>query len=254
MVVNPRSFIASAELEPLSPLEAMEADTGPGLDLDKLPPGVVSGPTLIDFSGVPSAEVRAGIALSMLFASRVANAATRTSGNEDEWLASYTSSLSSLGFAHSGMAVVRSQFNRTGVEVHKAIIPFLTIAFGGAAVGPVILAALQNLQSMGADSLWITLFEQESKRFDIREMHFAAVSSTATDSVVRYAIARLNVDFSVTSVLFFRITHASAEFQSATTTMTANNSLMAVSEGDLRERLGQMTKKFILAADIGDGT
>jgi hypothetical protein len=251
-IINPRTYIKSAEIEPLTGAEAAEADATPGLNLDQLPPGVVSGTTLIDFSGVPSAEVRAGVSLSMLFASRVANTATKAAGNEDEWLAAYTSSLASLGFMNSGMAVVKSRFSRTGIEVHKSIIPFLTIAFGGATIGPVILAALLNLQSMNENSPWITLFERESKRFNIREMHFAAVNSTPLDTSIRYAIARLNVDFVVTSVLFFKVTDATADYQSATTTMTANNSLLAVTEGDLRLRLGQMTKKFILAADIGE--
>jgi hypothetical protein len=252
MILNPRRYVESANVGQLTAAEAAEAETVPPLNLDKLPAGVVSGTTLIDFSGVPDPEVRAGVSLSMLLASRVAGTATKASGDENEWLAAYSSSLGSLGFAQSGMAVVRSRFSRTGVEVHKAIIPFLTIAFGGASIGPIILAALQNLQSVNENSPWITLFENETKRFNIREMHFAAVSSMATDTSIRYAIARLNVDFSVTSVLFFKITDASTDYESATTTMTANNSLMAVTEGDLRLRLGQMAKKFILAADIGD--
>lgn len=253
MVTNPRTFIGQAEIGQLSPFEAAEGDAMPPLDLNKLPPGVVSGQTLIDFSATPDAEVRAGVTLSMLFASRVATQAVKVNGgNEDDWLATYTSSLGRLGFATAGMAMVKSSFKKTGVEVHKAIIPFLTIAFGGAAIGPIILAALQNLQSMNADKPWITLFEHQAKRFNVREMHFAAVSSTPTDTLIRYAIARLNVAVDQTTILFFKITQASAEFESATTTMTANNSLLAASEQDLRLRLGAMTKKFITGMDIGD--
>jgi hypothetical protein len=255
MLANPRTFIDKAEIGQLTGAEAAEAETTPPLNLDKLPPGVVSGPTLIDFSNVPDSEVRAGVSLSMLFASRVATQIVKKSGgNEDDWLAAYTSSLGNLGFATAGTALVKSSFKKTGLEVHKAIIPFLTVAFGGAAVGPVILAALQNLQSMDEGKPWIKLFESEAKRFQVREMHFAAASSTPSDTAIRYAIARLNVAASVTSVLFFKITQASAEFESATTTLSANNSLMAVTEPDLRLRLGQMTKKFIMGTDIGDGT
>jgi hypothetical protein len=255
MPANPRTFIDKAEIGQLSAAEAGEASTAPPLNLDKLPPGVVSGPTLIDFSNVPDAEVRAGVSLSMLFASRVATQAIKkTGGDEDDWLAEYTSSLTSLGFAATGTAMVKSSFKKVGLEVHKAIIPFLTVAFGGAAVGPIILAALQNLQSMDEGKPWIQLFESEAKRFQVRELHFAAASSTPSDTAIRYAIARLNVQASVTSVLFFKVSTASAEFESATNTMSANNSLMAVTEPDLRARLGQMTKKFIAATDIGDGT
>lgn len=253
MGTNPRTFIETAEIGQLSTAEAAVETTRP-LDLDKLPAGVVSGPTLIDFSGVPSLNVRAGVSLSMLFASRVATQAVKKNGgDEDDWLAAYTSSLSSLGFALAGTALVESSFKKTGIEVHKAIIPFLTVAFGGAAVGPVILAALRDLQSMNADRPWIQLFDREAKRFRVRELHFAAASSTPLDTSIRYAIARLNVESSMTSILFFKISQASAKFQSATTTMSANNSLMAVTEPDLRLRLGDMATTFIADASIRDG-
>lgn len=255
MQTNPRTFIDTAEIGQLTAAEAAEAETTPPLDLDKLPAGVVSGQTLIDFSAVPSPNVRAGVSLSMLFASRVATQAIkRNGGDEDDWLATYTSSLGSLGFAMAGTSVVKSTFKKTGIEVHKAIIPFLTVAFGGAAVGPVILAALQNLQAMDENKPWIRLFEREAKRFQVRELHFAAVSSSESDTAIRYAIARLNVEASVTSVLFFQVSKARAEFESVTTTMSANNSLMAVTEPDLRLRLAQMAKTAILGLDIGDGT
>lgn len=247
MRINPQAFIESAQFEML---EAAQIETGTPLDLDKLPAGVVSGPALIDFSNVPDMEVRAGVSLSMLFASRVASKAMKPGNDENDWLAAYTSNLGQLGFALAGSSIVKSTFKKTGVEVHKAIIPFLTVAFGGAAVGPVILAALQNLQSMDESSPWITLFDSETRRFNVREMHFAAVSSTATDTAIRYAIARLNVDASVTNILFFKISQTNAEFESSTTTMSANNSLMAVTEPHLRTKLGALAGSFIADAEI----
>lgn len=247
MRINPQTFIESADFELL---ESTEAAAGTALDLDKLPAGVVSGPTLIDFSNVADMEIRAGVSLSMLFASRVATKAMKPGSNEDDWLAAYTSNLGQLGFAVAGSSIIKSTFKKVGVEVNKAIIPFLTIAFGGAAVGPIILAALQNLQSMNASSPWITLFDRESRRFNIREMHFAAVSGSATETTIRYAIARLNVGLDVTNILFFKISKASAQFDSSTTTMSANNSLMAMIEPKLRTKLGGLATSFIADAEL----
>lgn len=249
MIGNPRNFIADA---PIGQTEraAEAAPAAAPLDLDKLPAGVVSGPALIDFSATPSPSVRAGVSMSVLFASRVATKAMKAGDDEDDWLASYTSSLGNLGFALAGTAMVRSRFKKTGLHVHQAIIPFLTIAFGGAAVGPVILAALRNLQEKDAGAPWITLFDRQSRRFDAQEMHFAAVGSTDTDTSIRYAIARLHVATAETSLLFFRLSQAEANFESATTTMSANNSLLAVTEPDLRLRLGQLTRSFIASAEI----
>ncbi|CAH2402763.1 hypothetical protein [Mesorhizobium escarrei] len=253
MVVNPRAFIQSAELGTLDPadieLGEVETETA-ALNLDKLPDGVVSGTTLIDFSAVPSMAVRAGVSLSMLFASRVATKAMKQEDDEDDWLASYTSNLGQLGFSLAGSAIINSKFRKTGLRVHKAIIPFLTVAFGGAAVGPIILAGLRNLQEADAGSPWIKLLDRETRRFKARELHFAAVSSNETDTSIRYAIARLNVDLNETNILFFKLTEAEAHFESSTTTMSANNSLLAAMEVDLRIRLGALTKAHIASAEL----
>jgi hypothetical protein len=251
MVVNPRAFIENAEIGPFPELAAgLQLAAAEQLNLDKLPDGVVSGTALLDLSAVPSTAVRAGVSLSMLFASRAATAAMEDGDTEDDWLASYTSSLGQLGFAIAGAAQVHNKFKKTGLAVNKAIIPFLTVAFGGAAIGPIILAGLKNLQEMDQDEPWIKLFDSESRRFDARELHFAAVSSTDTDTNIRYVVVRLNVSLDAVSVLFFKVTKAKAEFESVTTTMSANNSLMVVIEPALRERLGSMTNSFILEAKL----
>ncbi len=97
---------------------------------------------------------------------------------------------------------------------------------------------------------WITLFDRESRKFTTREMHFAAVSSTDTETSVRHVAARLSVDQAETNVLFFRITKSAAEFESSTTPMSANNSLLAVLEPSLRDRLQEDIFDFVASASF----
>jgi hypothetical protein len=247
-IANPLEFIEGADIGQFEALEG-PAPAEP-LNLDKLPDGVVSGTTLIDFSAVPNVTVRAGISLSMLFASRVATSGLGPGDDADDWLAAYTSNLGKLGFAVSGSTTVHSKFKKTGLSVHKAIIPFLTIAFGGGAIGPIILAGLKNLQDMDANSPWITLFDRETRRFNVQELHFAAVSANETDTSIRYVIARLNFASDETTILFFKLKKVNADFESVTTTMQANNSLIAVNEPKLRDRLGAMVDSFITGAKL----
>jgi hypothetical protein len=246
---DPFSVIESAQIGGIE--EAALEEVAPSLNLDKLPDGVVAGTTLIDFSAVQSVTVRSSVSLAMLFASRVATTGLKEGDDEDDWLALYTQNLGALGFRVSGMAVTRSSFKKSGVAVHKALIPFLTIAFGGAAVGPIILAGLKNLQEMNASDPWIRLFDKQTRRFDASEMHFAAVSSSETETTIRYVIARLNVKTNGVQILFFRIEKANAEFESATTTMTADNSLLASLEPKLRAKLERIIDTTIAEADIG---
>ncbi|MCA0012888.1 hypothetical protein LB561_09930 [Mesorhizobium sp. B292B1B] len=243
---NPLSFIESADIKAsprrhTTPLERLES---PPLNLDKLPDGIVAGNTLIDYSAAPEG-VRGPLSLAMTFASRAASASMRDGDDEDDWFAGYKTNLMRLGFTVSQSAFTRSRFKKRGIAVHNAIIPFLTIALGGAAVGPVILALLQNLKEMDSNQPWITLFDQESRKFETREMLFGAVSSDVVESRMRHVAARLSFIDSQTNVLFFKVTDVAAEFESATTTVSANNSLLAAIEPRLRERLGESIFDFI---------
>ncbi|ESQ92603.1 hypothetical protein [Asticcacaulis benevestitus] len=249
MVYNPFSFIESADVGAIA-LEGLEAAEAPKLDLSTLPDVVVSSTTLIDFSATPNVVLRASVSLALLYASRVATRAMKPEDDEDDWLARYNQALSEIGFRVSGYAVAHSTFKKKNVAVHKAIIPFLTIAFGGAAVGPIILQALKNLQEMDADAPWITLFDRESRRFNVNEMHFAAVSSNDTETTIRYAVARLNVESSEVRILFFKISDVSAEFESATTTMTCDNGLLAALEPKLKAKLISQIDDRISGAEV----
>lgn len=255
MSQDPFSIIESAEVGEADPAYLTESTTEdvapPPVNLDKLPDGVVSGTTLIDFSAAQNMVVRSSVSLAMLFASRVATTGMKAGDDEDDWLARYTQKLAELGFRVSGTSLTTSTFKKNGVAVHKAIIPFLTIAFGGAAVGPIILAALTNMKDMDADAPWITLFEKQTRRFSVSEMHFAAVSATATETTIRYVVARLDFETGTTKILFFRIDKTNATFESATTSMTADNSLLANLEPKLRAKLDQIISSTIAEADIG---
>ena len=246
---NALEFVRSAEIGPQPTMADVEAAGQVStVDVGNLPGGLVVGGTLLDLSTVQSPNVRSGLSLSLLFASRVASHDSDVT-DEDSWLASYQTALSELGFNLAGTARLNSSFKKLNVAVHKAIIPFLTIAFGGAGVGPIILAALNNLNEID-QAPWITLFDKETRRFNIRELHFGAAVPDGTRTEIRYAVARLNVEQQGTKVLFFKVTKNTAHFESMTTRMAADDSLMAVMEGELRHRLGPQIKKYIWDAKI----
>lgn len=248
---NPLSFLKHAKIEEVGPTRRMRSGTAveelpeSEINLDNLPDGVISSNLLFDLSAVKDANVRSGLSLATLFANRYATAKAGTD-DPDGWLSEYQNGLTKLGFALTGTARSRARFNKIGAVVHESLIPFLTIALGGAAVGPIIIAALENLKKTGAEnSPWITLFERESKRLEIHEMHFAAALGGITNTEIRYAVARLNIEQARTQVLFFKITKDTADYESLTTSLTANNSLLAVYENDLKQRLQKHVTKFI---------
>jgi len=253
---NPLRFVESAQIFELPAVEAATGapvdPTAAPIDLDRLPTGVVTGNTLIDYSAT-SEPVRGGLSLALAFANRAAVAAMGPGADEDDFFAAYKSNLGMLGFSVSQGAFLKSTFRKKGMAVHKAIIPFLTAALGGAAVGPVILSLLNNLQSMNANNPWITLFDRESRRFESREIHFAAAASDSVETRMRHVAARLFYVDTKTNVLFFKINDVSADFESTTTTLVINNALLATIEPALKERLATSANDFIRAAVIKGG-
>jgi hypothetical protein len=251
---SPISFVESAPILETTPLKktggiTIESTPEPSLDLDKLPQGVVSGNTLIDYSATSEA-MRGGLSLALAFANRSALAALGPDADEDDFFAAYKSNLVRLGFNVSQGAFVKSRFKKKGLVVHKAIIPFLTAALGGVGIGPVLVSLLQNLQSIDSDRPWITLFDRETRMFETREMHFAAATSNHDLTSVRHVAARLFFVDKETNVLFFKISEMAAEFESATMTLGINNGLLASIEPALRKRLATTARDFISSATL----
>ncbi|WP_405081994.1 hypothetical protein ACI51X_10535 [Pectobacterium versatile] len=247
---NPVTFIETAKLLSTNiPKPLGMGLVSDALDLDKLPDAVVTGNTLVDFSK-STLDGRGPLALALTFATQYTNDTVGTDASEDVWFAAYKSTLLRLGLNVSSSTFTRSTFRQTGLAVHKAIIPFLTSALGGVGVGPVILALLENLKEDDKNQPWIRLFDQQSKRLETKEIYLGAVSSDANNMVMHHVAARLSVDDRETSILFFKINNTAAEFESATTTITANIKLLSVLEKPLLERLGDLALNTILAAKL----
>jgi hypothetical protein len=213
--------------------------------LDQIPDGIVSGKTLIDNSAAPVLELRAGVTLALLFAERVATKAMQPGQSEDDWFKAFKANMIQLGFAVEGGAWTKNTFKSKGLFVHKAIIPFLEVALGGVGIGPIIIAALKNLNEVDKDKPWITLFDQQSRVFTTSETHFAAVINGDTNTTVRHVAARLDFAASETNVLFFKFKKNKVDFQSATTTMLIDNTSLAKIEPQLRARLEADAQNFI---------
>lgn len=245
---DPAYFIESADLGATLDIALTE---GPEtVALDQIPDGVVSGKTLIDHSAAPNLELRSGVTLALLFAERVASKAMLPGQTQDDWFEAFKANMVQLGFAVQGGAWTSNSFEEKGAYVHKAIISFLEIALGGAAVGPIIIAALTKLSEIDKDKPWITLFDQQSRVFTTRETHFAAVANGETSTTVRHVAAQLDFVSKETNVLFFKLKKKKVSFRSASTSMVIDNSSLAKIEPLLRARLEADAAGFIAGGVI----
>jgi hypothetical protein len=197
---------AARELAPTAagPGAAAPATLPPvtAVNIDTLPNGVVTGGNLLQFPDAATPDLRASVALSLLAAQRVA-ANDPVVQTPDQWVQRHNTVLENLNWISVGGGVVTSNFNSINVAVNKAIIPFLTAAFGPAvAAGSLIITALNQLQEMDSSSPWITLFDRQSQRFNITEYQFSVVEVVGDHVQLKIAAARFDASYGTTQVLF----------------------------------------------------
>ena len=222
------------------------------VDPAKLPDGVVTGTNLVEFDGEVDAELRTAVALSLLAAQRVASNDVVVA-TPDQWLERHNTVLTNLNWMLEGGGSVEQRFDKVDVKVHDAIIPFLTAVLGGATgAAPLIVTALKQLQQVNKDSPWITLFDTESRRFEVSEFQFTRVAVEEDRVVMKLAAARFDASYGRTQVLFFKITKQSAKFELANSSMLANTELLRMSSDGLKTKLARLTNIYVRELDIGE--
>src|SRR5262245_4719919 len=240
-----RSYIANLPVG--APSLAMDEDTSEvnTIDIDNLPNGLVTGSNLIQFPPEASPELKTSVALSLLAAQRVASNDS-VIASPTQWLERHNTVLQNLNWRTEGGGATTSSFENVNVAVHQAIIPFLTAAFGGAvAAGALIVTALKQLQEMDKDSAWITLFDRQSRRFNVTEYQFSVVQVVGDPVHLRLAAARLNASFGKTQVLFFKVKKQEAEFEQVNQSYSSEAAMLAEMNVDLKAKLMGLTKSFI---------
>jgi len=241
-----RSYIANLPIGTFySALQPIEEDVVTGVDLNKLPDGIITGSNLIQFPKEASPQVRSSVALSLLAAQRVA-ASDPVVLTPQQWVDRHNTVLTNLNWQIGGGGAIESEFKNINVAVHEAIIPFLAAAFGGVVgAGALILTALKQLKEMDKNSPWITLFDRESRRFNVTEYQFSVVEVLGDQVSLRLASARFSASFGRTQVLFFKVSKQTAKFDAANQTLSADSALLVDMNDGLKTKLAAFTKTYI---------
>ncbi|WP_427969803.1 hypothetical protein [Altererythrobacter sp.] len=220
------------------------------LDIDNLPDGVISGSTLIGFEAGLSRELRASVALCLTAAQKVASADS-VAISPDLWVERHHMVLSGLNWVSTDGREVFTERTAKNVAVHKAIIPFLTAAFGPAVTATsLIVKAIEQIRKMQEDVPWITLFERESRRYDVSEFRFATAAEQNGTVVLRFAAARFSARQERLQILFFKKNDIDVSFRLASRTMTANADLLESMNSALAAKLQGHTDRYIAALDF----
>ena len=235
---------------PISTEESAGTAVAPIVDINNLPDKIISGSTMIGFEPDLAQEFRSSVALSLTAAQKVASADSVVS-SPDLWIKRHQMVLEGLNWVTTAGGEVYTERSVSNIAVHKAIIPFLTAAFGpAAAASSLIVTALEQLQKMEEEKPWITLFEQESRRFDISEFRFATAGMESGNVVLRYAAARFLAKQERLQILFFKKNDVDVHFKLANRTMTANPDLLEAMNSALKAKLASETDNFITSLEF----
>lgn len=229
-----KGYIAKLEV-PIAPWGAALA--AEGVDIDTLPRKIVAGSNMIAYDNSISPRVRSSVAGCMLLAQLAADKSS-IPATPKQWYDTYKEILANLGWRQTTFSMVEESFKDTNVAVHQAIIPFLAAAFGpAAAVGSLIITALQQLSTIDKNSPWITLFDRESRRLNVSDYQFTAVEDKGVDTVVHLAGATLSSTYGRTQVIFFKLTSVTTGFEMVKGSLTASSNLLEVMDEDLKLKL-----------------
>ena len=248
-----QDFITNVELPP-PPRLRLGARRTPAQVVENLPQTIVAGSNLIAFEENTSATVRSSVSDTLLLAQLATDASKDTVHTPEQWYAKYREVLSKLGWREAAYSHIEEKFSSRDAVVHKAIIPFLTVAFGpAAAVGSLIIAALNQLSEMDKNSKWITLLERVSKRLDVTDFQFTAVENKGGNIAVHLAGAILSSEYGQTQVLFFRFKRVASDFKLVKGSFTASEERIASVGDALKKKLEKFIPDYIAEVNIGTG-
>ena len=211
--------------------------------VEKLPEAIVAGSTMIQFPPQTPPEIRASVALSLLAAQKVATHDGKVTTPE-EWIQRHNEVLTNLNWVVEDQGVQEQEFKSINTAVHTAIIPFITTALTGVGAA-LIVTALEQLQEMDRNKPWITLFDNESRHFNITAYQFASVKVEGNQVHLRMAMMQFDATYGTTRVLFFELKRQKATFLSAWNQVVGEADLLIEMNSSLKKKLASLTELYI---------
>lgn len=216
------------------------------------PQAVTIGAQLAEFDSRVPRALRPTISHGLLLAQLAADKASQGSTDPWTWFTTYNQVIGRIGWLPLVGEISEQQFDDRNAELHKAIIPLLAAAFGpAAAVGSIIIKLLEGLQSMNADSPWITLFERKSQSVKAAKFGLSYVDAgDAGGAMLKTVFFGLTASNVMTQVLFMKISAVAAQVKTATSEATLSAQAIADTQAALAQRVAPFLVDNIRNIDI----
>jgi hypothetical protein len=184
---------------------------------------------------------------STLLAQLVASKKVPDKSRIFDWYDAYYDALANIGWPMQERNFAVYVETGQNFEAHKAIISVLTAILGpGATALSMITGTLQALQSMDADSPWITLFSKESMSAETASFQVSAVEKGPDgEPFVTLAAFGMQAKSKLTQVLFFKARASDVTLRHCSSKVTIDAAVASAVRQPLRDKLAAHAVDFV---------
>ena len=246
-------FAKSAALPQVEELGLEDAADVIPPDFEKPDLAVTIGSQIASFANDVEPELREKIANGFLFAQQASNKQieNKPAASSLDWYKTYVHVLTQIGWSTEGAENLERIIKGTSVQVHKEIIPIISLALGPAAASSaIVVKVLEGLNQMDANSPWITLFDRASQRAHANQFQMSHIDKVEGAPRINLVNFELAAERSVTQVLFFKLDTNKAELRHTETDISVNEPIFSQVAPIIAERLADRVRSFVMSIDI----
>lgn len=230
----------------------LPAALGRGADDDKPPAAFTSeqqalviDAQLAEFKPSVGQALRPAISHGLLLGQLAADKVMANGGDAQKWFTTYNSVMGNIGWVLETGEFAKQEITDTNVALHKAIIPVLAAALGpAAAVGSIILKALEGLESMDQNSPWLTLFQEKSQTVTGAKFGVSFVDAgPGGGASLKTAYFSVQASQKITQILFLKIATSGATLNGANSNLSIGEQVIA----DTKDALQRKVTPFIVS-------
>lgn len=212
----------------------------------------VVGSQINIFTAPVALDLRADVTNCTLLAQLAANKKVGCGAAIYDWYNAYFEVLFNIGWVLTENKFESFESSNINLEVHEAIIKIANIFLGGAPGAlAIVLAVVEAMAKMDEETPWITLFNRQSQKINNAAFQIAVAdqqpSGEMSISLMAFGIESTKT---ITQVLLFKFSNASATLRSCSGKVTINEAVMRTIRQEVQNRVVAYSADYVAKIDI----
>jgi hypothetical protein len=228
---------------PVPPVPAASRDAGASDQSRR--PQFRSGPQvlvvrshIVEFSAAVPEPMKVTVSHGLLFGQLAADKATESAADHLRWYEAYKSVLTNIGWSLRTAQPEWLTVSDTAAMLGQAMVPILASILGPrSAAGSRLLATLNALPSVDAETPWLVLFQENAQSGRGARLGVSYVDSEGEAAILKSIYFDVVASSPLTQVLFSKAATAGASVRFAADELTLNRSIMSDTASSLARKV-----------------